>query len=187
MDGKGLFGESFIPAPASFIQKNSVIFKTPAYAFWRIMKGGKGLPERFKPWNSAMPAWEEVLSEEEVWKTILYINKTVKERRQPIPEKQNSSIKQGKNIYLKKCAFCHGKEGKGDGPSKEYTLPHPRNLTKGHIKIRSTSFGKIPTDKDLFDAISNGMKGTTMPGWSHLSKSNRQSLILYIKSLSKKI
>jgi len=186
LDGKGLFGESFIPAPASFIQKNSVIFKTPAYAFWRIMKGGKGLPERFKPWNSAMPAWEEVLSEEEVWKTILYINKTVKERRQPIPEKQNSSIKQGKNIYLKKCAFCHGKEGKGDGPSKEYTLPHPRNLTKGHIKIRSTSFGKIPTDKDLFDAISNGMKGTTMPGWSHLSKSNRQSLILYIKSLSKK-
>ena len=150
------------------------------------MKGGKGLPERFKPWNSAMPAWEEVLSEEEVWKTILYINKTVKERRQPIPEKQNPSIKQGKNIYLKKCAFCHGKEGKGDGPSKEYTLPHPRNLTKGHIKIRSTSFGKIPTDKDLFDAISNGMKGTTMPGWSHLSKSNRQSLILYIKSLSKK-
>ena len=150
------------------------------------MKGGKGLPERFKPWNSAMPAWEEVLSQEEVWKTILYINETVKERRQPISEKQNPSIKQGKNIYLKKCAFCHGEKGKGDGPSKEYTLPHPRNLTKGHIKIRSTSFGKIPTDEDLFDAVSNGMKGTTMPSWSHLSKSDRQSLVLYIKSLSKK-
>ncbi|MED5353757.1 MAG: c-type cytochrome [Nitrospinota bacterium] len=186
LDGKGLFGESFFPAPANFTQKNSVVSKTPAYAFWRIMKGGKGLPERFKPWNSAMPAWEEVLSQEEVWKTILYINKTVKERRQPIPKKQNPSIKHGKNIYLKKCAFCHGEKGKGDGPSKEYTLPHPRNLTKGHIKIRSTSFGKIPTDEDLFDAVSNGMKGTTMPSWSHLSNSDRQSLVLYIKSLSKK-
>ncbi|MDC1152996.1 c-type cytochrome [Nitrospinaceae bacterium] len=186
LDGKGLFSESFIPAPASFIKKSSVLFKTPAYAFWRIMKGGKGLPEKFEPWNSAMPAWEEILSQEEVWKTILYINKTVKERRQSIPEKQKPSLEQGKNIYLKKCAFCHGEKGKGDGPAKEYTLPQPRNLTKGHIKIRSTSFGKIPTDKDLFDAISNGMKGTTMPGWSHLSRSNRQSLILYIKSLSKK-
>ena len=186
LDGKGLFGESFFPAPANFTQKNSVVSKTPAYAFWRIMKGGKGLPERFEPWNSAMPAWEEVLSQEEVWKTILYINETVKERRQPISEKQNPSIKQGKNIYLKKCAFCHGEKGKGDGPSKEYTLPHPRNLTKGHIKIRSTSFGKIPTDEDLFDAVSNGMKGTTMPSWSHLSNSDRQSLVLYIKSLSKK-
>ena len=57
------------------------------------MKGGKGLPERFEPWNSAMPAWEGTLSQEEVWKTILYINKTVKERRQPIPEKQNFFIK----------------------------------------------------------------------------------------------
>ena len=186
LDGKGLFSESFIPAPASFLQKSSVLFKTPAYAFWRIMKGGKGLPEKFEPWNSAMPAWEEILSQEEVWKTILYINKTVKERRQPIPEKQKPSLEQGKNIYLKKCAFCHGEKGKGDGPAKEYTLPQPRNLTKGHIKIRSTSFGKIPTDKDLFDAVSNGMKGTTMPGWSHLSRSDRQSLILYIKSLSKK-
>ena len=186
LDGKGLFGKSFFPAPANFTQKNSVVSKTPAYAFWRIMKGGKGLPERFEPWNSAMPAWEDVLSQEEVWKTILYINETVKERRQPISEKQNPSIKQGKNIYLKKCAFCHGEKGKGDGPSKEYTLPHPRNLTKGHIKIRSTSFGKIPTDEDLFDAVSNGMKGTTMPSWSHLSNSDRQSLVLYIKSLSKK-
>ena len=76
------------------------------------MKGGKGLPERFEPWNSAMPAWEGTLSQKEVWKTILYINKTVKERRQPIPEKQKPSLEQGKNIYLKKCAFCHGEKVK---------------------------------------------------------------------------
>ena len=186
LDGKGIFGKSFFPAPASFIKKGSLVSTTPAYAFWRVMKGGKGLPEKFEPWDSAMPAWEGVLSQEEVWKTILYITETAKERHKPISEKEKPSLKQGKKIYLKKCAFCHGKKGKGDGPSAEYTLPQPRNLTKGHIKIRSTSFGKIPTDKDLFNAISYGMKGTTMPGWSHLSKSDRQSLVLYIKSLSQK-
>ena len=186
LDGKGLFSESFIPSPANFTANNSVVSKTPAYAFWRIMKGGKGLPEKFQPWNSAMPAWEAVLSQEEVWKTILYINETVKERRQKPKTNKKPSIKQGKEIYLKKCAFCHGNKGKGDGPSAEYSLPQPRNFTKGHIKIRSTSFGKIPTDEDLFNAITRGMQGTTMPGWEHLSKSDRNSLVLYIKSLSKK-
>ena len=186
LDGKGIFGDSFFPAPASFIQKDSVVYKTPAYAFWRVMKGGKGLPEKFAPWNSAMPAWEGVLTEKEVWKTINYINETVKERRQAPTKKHEPSLKRGKQMYFKKCAFCHGEKGKGDGPSAEYTFPQPRNLTKGHIKIRSTSYGKIPTDKDLFNAITHGMRGTTMPGWKHLSESDRQSLILYIKSLSKK-
>ena len=186
LDGKGLFGESFLPSPANFTANNSVVSKTPAYAFWRIMKGGKGLLEKFKPWNSAMPAWEGVLSQEEVWKTILYNNETVKERTQKPKTNKKPSIKHGKEIYLKKCAFCHGNKGKGDGPSAEYSLPQPRNFTKGHIKIRSTSFGKIPTDEDLFNAITRGMQGTTMPGWKHLSQSDRNSLVLYIKSLSKK-
>jgi len=186
LDGKGIFGESFFPNPANFTKKGSLAVTTPAYAFWRIMKGGKGVPKEFEPWNSAMPAWEGVLTQEEVWKTILYIQQTVKERWQPISEKEKPSLKRGKEIYFKKCAFCHGKKGKGDGPAAEYTLPQPRNLTKGHLKIRSTSFGKIPTDKDLFNALSRGMKGTTMPGWSHLSKSDRHSLVLYIKSLSRK-
>ena len=151
------------------------------------MKGGKALPEKFAPWNSAMPAWEGVLTEKEVWKTIHYINETVKERWQaPSKKSHEPSLKRGKQIYFKKCAFCHGEKGKGDGPSAEYSSPQPRNLTKGHIKIRSTSFGKIPTDKDLFNAITHGMRGTTMPGWKHLSESDRQSLVLYIKSFSKK-
>lgn len=186
LDGKGVFGESFFPAPANFIQKNSITSKTPAYAFWRVMKGGKGLPEKFAPWDSAMPTWEGVLKEDEVWKVLHYINATVKERRQGPSENQEPSLERGKKIYLKKCAFCHGDKGKGDGPSADYSLPMPRNLTKGHIKIRSTSFGKIPTDEDLFKTISRGMRGTTMPGWKHLSESDRQSLILFIKSLSKK-
>ncbi|MBT5469380.1 MAG: c-type cytochrome [Nitrospina sp.] len=186
LDGKGIFGKSFIPAPADFTKENSVVSKTPAYAFWRIMKGGKGLPEKFSPWDSAMPAWEDALSQEEVWKAIIYINETIKERRQPKPKNQKPSLEQGEKIYIKKCAFCHGDKGKGDGPSAEYSLPQPRNLTKGHIKIRSTSFGKIPTDKDIFETITHGMQGTTMPGWKHLSKSDRKSLVLYIKTLSKK-
>ena len=89
-------------------------------------------------------------------------------------------------ILQEKCAYCHGKKGKGDGTAADYSMPQPRNLTKGHIKIRSTSFGKIPTDKDLLNVIDNGLNGTTMPGWKHLPENDRKSLLIFIKSLSKK-
>ncbi|KMP11969.1 Triheme cytochrome c [Candidatus Nitromaritima sp. SCGC AAA799-C22] len=186
LDGKGLFGESFFPRPANFLQEPSVLNKPPAYAYWRIMKGGPGLPEKFAPWNSAMPAWEGALSEDEVWKVILYIDTTVKERLQSPPPSPKPSAEQGKKIYADKCAICHGNEGKGDGPFAAISSPHPRNFTKGHIKLRTTPFGKIPTDRDLFNVITRGMRGTTMPGWKHLPENDRHSLVFYLKTLSKK-
>ena len=76
LDGKGLFGDRFFPPPADFTHSNSVVKLPESYAYWRIMKGGPGLPEKFAPWNSSMPAWENQLTEDEVWKVILYIYST---------------------------------------------------------------------------------------------------------------
>ena len=69
LDGNGLFGKSFSPPPADFTRLDSILSRPQAYTFWRIMKGGKGLPQKYEPWNSAMPAWEESLSEKDVWKS----------------------------------------------------------------------------------------------------------------------
>ena len=96
------------------------------------------------------------------------------------------SLENGRKVYSENCSVCHGKKGAGDGPGAKVSSPFPRNFIKGHIKLRSTPFGKIPTDKDLFEAITNGVKGTTMPSWKHLSENDRHSLVLYLKSLSKK-
>ncbi len=188
LDGKGLLGERFFPPPADFTHTNSVIDLPESYAYWRIMKGGPGLPKKFAPWNSSMPAWENQLTEDEVWKVILFIFSRASERKYPEPQKIDlkPSLERGRELHLEKCAYCHGDSGKGDGPSAKYSSPQPRNFTKSHIKIRSTAFGKIPTDQDIFDRITLGMTGTTMPGWSHLSTSDRWSLVLYLKSLGRK-
>ena len=74
LDGKGLFGDRFFPPPADFTHPISVVTLPESFAYWRIMKGGQGLPGKFGPWDSAMPAWENQLTEEEVWKVILYIS-----------------------------------------------------------------------------------------------------------------
>ena len=44
-----------------------------SYVFWRVTKGGPGMPGVGQPWSSAMPVWEDILTEDEVWKVILYL------------------------------------------------------------------------------------------------------------------
>ncbi len=186
LNGKGLFGNSFYPSPANFIGKNSVIKKPPAYAFWRIMKGGPGLPQKFEPWNSAMPAWEKSLSEEEVWKVISFIYQRAYYLITIEDNKSKPSVKRGKVLFQENCTQCHGEKGDGKGFTVNYSSPPPRNLTKGQYKLRSTPIGKIPTDNDIYKTLTQGMTGTTMPGWKLLSKPDRQSLVLYLKTLSRK-
>jgi DMSO reductase family type II enzyme heme b subunit len=186
LNGKGLFGESFSPPPANFLGKNSIITKPPAYAFWRIMKGGPGLPQRFAPWNSAMPAWEDSLSEKEVWQVIAYIYQRVTYLITIVDNKSKPSVKRGKVLFQENCIQCHGVNGDGKGISAAYSSPPPRNLTKGQYKLRRTPIGKIPTDEDMFQTLTYGMPGTTMPGWKVLSAPDRHSLILYLKTFARK-
>lgn len=186
LDGKGLFGDRFFPPPADFTHPMSAAARSQSYAFWRIMKGGPGLPDKFSPWDSSMPAWENQLSEEQVWQVILFIRAAASEKKDSAVLTASPTLERGKEVYAQKCVLCHGGSGKGDGPSADYSSPRPRNFTKGHIKIRSTPFGKIPTDRDIFNVITRGLPGTTMPGWERLPASDRWSLVIFLKSLAKK-
>lgn len=89
----------------------------------------------------------------------------------------------GKALYEDKCAHCHGIEGAGDGSAAENLLPRPRDFTRGLYKIRSTESGQLPTDQDLFDIISNGMPGSSMPAWGEiLSEDEQWQLVAHIKT-----
>ncbi len=89
----------------------------------------------------------------------------------------------GKALYIDKCAHCHGVEGAGDGSAAENLLPRPRDFTSGLYKIRSTESGNLPTDQDLFEVISKGMPGSSMPAWEGLlSEDERWSLVAQIKT-----
>ena len=73
MEGKGIFAHSFDPIPANFGDPTTIAMLQESYLFWRVAKGALGLPEESTPWNSAMPAWETFLSEEEIWDVILFL------------------------------------------------------------------------------------------------------------------
>jgi mono/diheme cytochrome c family protein len=71
--GNGMFVHAVDPLPTNFADAGTIAMLRDTFLFWRISKGGPGLPEEGGPWQSVMPAWEKHLKEEEIWDTILFL------------------------------------------------------------------------------------------------------------------
>ena len=91
----------------------------------------------------------------------------------------------GKALYARRCAACHGDDGRGDGSAAYLLYPKPRDFHTGPFRFASTWDG-APTDKDLYRAVSRGIPGSGMPSWAHLSEADRWSLVHHINTLSAK-
>ncbi|GAB4283007.1 MAG: hypothetical protein Kow0080_37020 [Candidatus Promineifilaceae bacterium] len=66
--GDGPAAESLNPKPAMLADGAMMNDLSDGYLFWRVSKGGQ-----MEPFNSAMPAWEAGLTEEQRWQVISYI------------------------------------------------------------------------------------------------------------------
>jgi mono/diheme cytochrome c family protein len=73
MTANGMFVHGLDPIPTNFNDQGAIAMLRDTFLFWRISKGGPGLPEEAAPWSSAMPAWEKMLKEEEMWDVILFL------------------------------------------------------------------------------------------------------------------
>ena len=73
MAGDGMFAYGLNPIPSNFTDQGVLPMLQESFLFWRIAKGAPGLPEEGGPWDSAMPAWESFLTEEEMWDVILFL------------------------------------------------------------------------------------------------------------------
>jgi mono/diheme cytochrome c family protein len=106
----------------------------------------------------------------------------------PVPTKPKVTpqfIEHGKSVYAQNCAVCHGTNGDGRGEAAAFLLPRPRNFVQANFRLRSTPPGHLPTDVDLFRAVSMGMPGTPMPPWRvNLSDDDRWAVVEYIKTFS---
>jgi mono/diheme cytochrome c family protein len=73
MAAEGHLAEAVKPPPANFQDPGTIAMLQEAFLFWRISKGGPGLPPAGTPWDSSMPVWEKMLSEEDIWSVILFM------------------------------------------------------------------------------------------------------------------
>jgi len=86
LEGKGHFAKGFSPPPANFQDSGTIAMLSESFLFWRIAKGGPGLPGESTPWDSAMPVWENMLSETEIWQVVLYLYHTTKQNPRVMDE-----------------------------------------------------------------------------------------------------
>jgi len=73
LSGDGHFARGLNPRPINFKDQTTIAMFTETFLFWRVSKGGPGLPAASTPWDSAMPQWENFLTNDEMWKAILYL------------------------------------------------------------------------------------------------------------------
>lgn len=203
LDGKGHFAKGFNPRPANFQDVGTIAQLQESYLFWRITTGGPGLPREGAPWASAMPVWHEMLGEDDVWKIILFlydytghVPRSWALEAAGANQDSSAAVDTGKKtgegtlddeavtqIYMRRCAHCHGEEGDGEGPAAKFMYPLPRDFTLGVFKYKTThADDEFPSDNDLRKTIRDGLPGTSMPAWkSILSDVEIDGLIKKIK------
>jgi cytochrome c oxidase cbb3-type subunit I/II len=96
------------------------------------------------------------------------------------------SIARGRELYqtAMKCSQCHGKEGRGDGPSAP-TLTDDKGLPdQPYDFTASTRFKCGESDEDLYRVLMTGLDGSPMPSFSNSLKPEQAwDLIHYVRTL----
>ena len=142
--------------------------------------------------GTSMPAWGKVVNEQQASGVLEYVRATfVHEPQRPlkahkVPETNpvaasGSSATHGEQLFLQRCAGCHGRKADGKGPNSLDIVPRPRNL-------RNSAFVNALADQRMFDSILYGVQGTAMPAWIDygLSQNDVGDLINFIRSVNPK-
>ena len=88
------------------------------------------------------------------------------------------NVEEGRTIYQRHCAGCHGPEGKGDGQQATSLSPRPGNLVSAQTSAKS--------DQELLKIIGKGRPRTAMAGWAdRLTPDEQAAVLAYIRSLVK--
>lgn len=111
--------------------------------------------------KSGMPEWGEALSVQHRWDAVSYVWTLAH---------TTADMEAGEQLYATQCGGCHGAAGAGVAPAPDWTKP-----------------GSLihANDESLFDAVSDGVAGTTMPGFAdRLTEAQRWQVVSYARALS---
>ena len=92
-------------------------------------------------------------------------------------------VQRGDVLFQQQCTVCHGEKGDGQGVFAYLMNPRPRNFLAGKFKLTTTE-NQVPTDGDLLRTLRRGMPGSAMPPWDHLSQSDLDALVTYIRHIN---
>lgn len=84
-------------------------------------------------------------------------------------------VAKGEALFQINCASCHGPKGQGDGPRATELNPRPRNY-------HTEKFRYGASGSQIFNTITNGSPGTSMPSFALLPPQDRWALVHFVRS-----
>lgn len=85
-------------------------------------------------------------------------------------------LEKAKSNYAVNCASCHGVHGDGNGPIGKLLNPKPRDFANSTFK----NGDKV---EQIFLTLANGLDGTAMTSFKHLSEEDRWGLAHHVKNM----
>jgi mono/diheme cytochrome c family protein len=83
----------------------------------------------------------------------------------------------GRVLFRKKCALCHGELADGNGTRREGLSGKPINFHNKEWRASNTPLG-------VFEVLSEGKRGTSMPAWPTLSDEQKWDVVAYVLSVA---
>jgi len=93
-----------------------------------------------------------------------------------LPLARAFAAEDGKALYDKNCASCHGATGKGDGPAAKAMKTKPEDFAVG---------AKGMSDADIVKALKEGKVGANAHPKPKLDDAQLQAVAQYVKQLAK--
>jgi high-affinity iron transporter len=83
----------------------------------------------------------------------------------------------GRLLFREKCALCHGERADGRGARR-------RGLSGKPINFHNKEWRANTTPLRVFEVLSEGKRGTSMPAWPTLSSEQKWDIIAYVLSVA---
>jgi mono/diheme cytochrome c family protein len=83
----------------------------------------------------------------------------------------------GRALFEQKCALCHGARADGNGARS-------KGLSSKPASFRSAQWRRSVTPVDVFEVVSEGKRGTSMPAWPTLSEDQKWDVVAYVLSVA---
>jgi mono/diheme cytochrome c family protein len=179
-DGKGDAARMMLPRPRDF---TGAVYKIRTTASGQLPTDAdleRSVDDGL--YGTAMPAWKDRLSETERHDVIAYL-KTFSSffadtSQRPVPLQFSSepsggtsaeALKIGRQFYDSiQCWKCHGKDGRGDGPSAPTLHDDPGQPIFAADLHQNWRFRGGGTTGDIYRRLRTGVDGTPMPSFSDL-------------------
>ena len=83
----------------------------------------------------------------------------------------------GRALFEQKCALCHGARADGNGARSKGLSSKPANF-------QNPQWRRSVTPLEVFEIVSEGKRGTSMPAWPTLSEDQKWDVVAYVLSVA---